>query len=78
MVPEKDTLEYIKYLIEKATPASDAPMVVDWIPHVQRLIEKIEVLTEEYEILRHDYEVLKTRRMREVWRQQQSQGSSDS
>jgi len=63
-------LDYIKMLIEKATPKSDAPMIVDWVPHVQRLVERIEVLTEEYELLREDYEKLKTERMKRLWSKQ--------
>jgi hypothetical protein len=42
-------LEYIKTLIKKATPEHDAPMVVDWIPHVKRLVARVEELEKEKE-----------------------------
>lgn len=66
--PDKDTVEYIEYLIEKATPRTDAPMIVDWIPHVINLVGMIKELREEYSILRDDYEELRERRRKELWK----------
>jgi len=37
-------IEYIKMLIKKATPEHDSPMVVDWVPYVIWLVERVEEL----------------------------------
>lgn len=77
-MPDKDTVEYIEWLIEKATPKSDAPMVVDWIPHVKNLVRWLKETRHEYRLLEKDYEDIKNRYRRELWKSSSQQPSVSS
>lgn len=66
--PDKDTIEYIEWLLTKATPDTDAAMVVDWVPHIRNLLSLVKDTRREFALLKEDYDKVLAERRKEQWK----------